>query len=79
MLKKINPHLIINKISIFILFIFFSFSALSAGGGGDDNKDTIFKSTYYYKAVKLIKKKSFNLAIENLLKAEKSNNKDPDI
>ena len=79
MLKKINPHLIINKISIFILFIFFSFSALSASGGGDDNKDTIVKSTYYYKAVKLIKKKSFNLAIENLLKAEKSNNKDPDI
>ena len=70
MLKKIKPYLIINKINTFVIFFLFSFSALSAGGGDDDKKDTSVKSAYYYKAVKLIKKNSFNLAIENLLKAE---------
>ncbi len=80
MLKKIKPYLIINKINTFVIFFLFSFSALSAGGGGDDNKkDTSVKSAYYYKAVKLIKKNSFNLAIENLLKAEQNNKTDPDI
>ena len=70
MLKKIKPYLIINKINTFVIFFLFSFSALSAGGGDDDKKDT---------SVKLINKKSFNLAIENLLKAEQNNKTDPDI
>ena len=79
LLKKIKPYLIINKINTFVIFFLFSFSALSAGGGDDDKKDTSVKSAYYYKAVKLIKKNSFNLAIENLLKAEQNNKTDPDL
>ena len=54
-------------------------SSFAAGGGGDDNKKMDVKSNYYYKAVKLINKKSYKAAIDNLLKAEKTNKKDADI
>ena len=54
-------------------------SSFAAGGGGDDSKKIDVKSNYYYKAVKLINKKSYEAAIDNLLKAEKTNKKDADI
>ena len=54
-------------------------SSFAAGGGGDDSKKMDVKSNYYYKAVKLINKKSYEAAIDNLLKAEKTNKKDADI
>ena len=41
--------------------------------------DFMSKSNYYYDALKLIKNKSFKLAIENLNKAEKNSKNDPDI
>ena len=58
--------------TIFITSVFLSYSSLGAGGGGDDKKVTV-KSSEYYKAVKLIKQKSYDAAIQNLLKAEKNN------
>merc|ERR1712178_526980 len=51
-------------------------SSFAAGG---DSKKMDVKSNYYYKAVKLINKKSYEAAIDNLLKAEKTNKKDADI
>ena len=54
-------------------------SSFAAGSGGDDSKKMDVKSNYYYKAVKLINKNSYEAAIDNLLKAEKTNKKDADI
>ena len=78
LLMKFKSYSSINKINLFIILSLFSFSAYSAGSD-DDSKKTMVKSNYYYNAVKLIKKKSYNLAIENLFKAEQSNKLDPDI
>ena len=65
--------------TIFITSVFLSYSSLAAGGGGDDKKKVTVKSSEYYKAVKLIKEKSYEAAIQNLLKAEKNNKTDADI
>ena len=73
---KFKTNLIINKVLISFVVCLFSLSAHAAGGGSDNN---ILKSSEYYAAMKLIKKKSYSLAIENLLKAEKYNKKDADI
>ena len=69
-------------IKIFIIIFLshlFVVSSFAAGGGGDDSKQMNVKSNYYYKAVKLINKNSYQAAIDNLLKAEKTNKKDADI
>ena len=77
---KIKTNLIINKVLISFVVGLFSLSAHAAGGGSDsDGKANIAKSSDYYTAMKLIKKKSYSSAIENLLKAEKYNKKDADI
>ncbi len=76
MLIKFRTNLIIYKVKIFFVACFLSFSAHAAGGGSDNN---ILKSSEYYAAMKLIKKKSYSSAIENLLQAEKYNKKDADI
>ena len=73
---KFKTNLIINKVLISFVVCLFSLSAHAAGGGSDNN---ILKSSEYYTAMKLIKKKSYSSAIENLLKAEKYNKKDADI
>ena len=73
---KFKTNLIINKVLISFVVCLFSLSAHGAGGGSDNN---ILKSSEYYAAMKLIKKKSYSSAIENLLKAEKYNKKDADI
>ena len=73
-LKKIIQTYIIILCS-FVL----SSSSFAAGGGSDEKKTTDAKSNYYYNAVKLINNKSFEAAIDNLLKAEKNNKKDADI
>ena len=73
---KFKTNLIINKVLISFIVCLFSLSAHAAGGGSDNN---ILKSSEYYAAMKLIKKKSYSSAIENLLKAEKYNKKDADI
>jgi len=73
---KFKTNLIINKVLISFVVCLFSLSAHAAGGGSDNN---ILKSSEYYAAMKLIKKKSYSSAIENLLKAEKYNKKDADI
>ena len=65
--------------TIFITSVFLGYSSLAAGGGGDDKKKVTVKSSEYYKAVKLIKQKSYDAAIQNLLKAEKNNKTDADI
>ena len=56
-----------------------SYSSFAAGGGGDDKKSKGAKSNYYYNAVKLINKKSYEAAIDNLFKAEKNSKNDADI
>ena len=69
-------------IKIFIIIFLshlFVVSSFAAGGGGDESKQMNVKSNYYYKAVKLINKNSYQAAIDNLLKAEKANKKDSDI
>ncbi len=69
-------------IKIFIIIFvshLFVVSSFAAGGSGDDSKQMNVKSDYYYKAVKLINKNSYRSAIDNLLKAEKTNKKDADI
>ena len=73
---KFKTNIIINKVLICFVVCLFSLSAHAAGGGSDNN---ILKSSEYYAAMKLIKKKSYSSAIENLLKAEKYNKKDADI
>ena len=50
-----------------------------AAGSSSDSKTSITKSTYYYDAMKLIKKKSFDAAIKSLKKAEINSKNDPDI
>jgi len=65
--------------TIIICSFVLSFSSLAAGGDSDDKKSTGAKSNYYYNAVKLINNKSYEAAIDNLLKAEKNNKKDADI
>jgi tetratricopeptide (TPR) repeat protein len=70
---------LIKTFIIIFLSHLFVVSSFAAGGGGDDNKQMNVKSNYYYKAVKLINKNSYQAAIDNLLKAEKTNKKDADI
>ena len=70
---------LINTFIIIFLSHLFVVSSFAAGGGGDDSKQMNVKSNYYYKAVKLINKNSYQAAIDNLLKAEKTNKKDADI
>ena len=70
---------LIKTFTIIFLSHLFVVSSFAAGGGGDDSKQMNVKSNYYYKAVKLINKNSYQAAIDNLLKAEKTNKKDADI
>ena len=70
---------LIKTFTIIILSHLFVVSSFAAGGGGDDSKQMNVKPNYYYKAVKLINKNSYQAAIDNLLKAEKANKKDADI
>ena len=75
-----KTNLIINKVLISFVVCLFSLSAHAAGGGSDsDGKSNIAKSSDYNTAMKLIKNKSYNAAIQNLLKAEQYNKKDADI
>merc|ERR1711935_1262330 len=68
-----------SKIILSLLIILFSYPVYSAGSDTGNAKPSISKSTYYNDALKLIKKKSFTAAIENLNKAEKNQKKDADI
>jgi len=77
---KSKTNFIINKVLISFVLCLFSLSANAAGGGSDsDGKANMVKSSDYYTAMKLIKNKSYNAAIKNLLKAEQHNKKDADI
>ena len=67
------------KITLIALVFLFNYPVYAAGSGSDNNGANISKSYYYYDALKLIKNKSFKLAIENLNKAEKTSKIDPDI
>ena len=58
---------IIKTFIIIFLSHLFVVSSFAAGGGGDDSKQMNVKSNYYYKAVKLINKNSYQAAIDNLL------------
>ena len=72
----------IKKITLIPTIIICSFllNSLSfAAGGGGDSSSTKMKSTYYYDAVKLINKKSYDAAIKYLMKAEKNSKNDADI
>ena len=66
-----------SKIILSLLIILFSNPVYSAGS--DSGNASPNKSTYYYDALKLIKKNSFKAAVENLNKVEKSQKKDADI
>ena len=71
-----------SKIILSLLIILFSYPVYSAGsdsGNSGKSSANISKSTYYYDALKLIKKNSFTAAVENLNKAEKNQKKDADI
>ena len=68
-----------SKIILFLLMILFSYPVYSAGSDSGGSSANISKSTYYYDALKLIKKESFKAAVENLNKAEKNQKKDADI
>ncbi|MDC1133862.1 tetratricopeptide repeat protein [Alphaproteobacteria bacterium] len=68
-----------SKIILSLLIILFSHPVYSAGSDSGTSSDSISKSTYYYDALKLIKKKSFKAAVENLNKAEENQKKDADI
>jgi tetratricopeptide (TPR) repeat protein len=68
-----------SKIILSLLIILFSYPVYSAGSDSGDASPNISKSTYYYDALKLIKKKSFKAAVETLNKAEKNQKKDADI
>ncbi len=70
---------VFNLTTIFITSLLVSYSSLAAGGGNDDKNKVSVKSSDYYKAVKLIKEKSYDAAIQNLLKAKKNNKTDADI
>ena len=67
------------KIIVFALAFLFNYPVYAAGSDSDNSGANISKSSYYYDALKLIKNKSFKLAIENLNKAEKNSKIDPDI
>jgi len=68
-----------SKIILFLFgFLFFS-QAQAAGGGSDNSTNNVTKSSYYYEALKLIKNKSYEPAIDSLLSAEKMSKNDPDI
>ena len=67
------------KIILIALTFLFNYPAYAAGSDSDNSGANILKSSYYYDALKLIKNKSFKLAIENLNKAEKNSKIDPDI
>ena len=70
-------HFIIKIVLIPLAFLF-SYSVFAADSGSE-NSGNITKSFYYYDALKLIKNKSFELAIEKLNKAKKNSKLDPDI
>ena len=77
---KSKTNLFINKVLISFVLCLFSLSAHAAGGSSEsDGKVNIAKSSDYYTAMKLIKNKSYNAAIQNLLEAEQYNKKDADI
>ena len=67
------------KIVLIALAFLFNYPVYAAGSDSDNSGANISKSSYYYDALKLIKNKSFKLAIENLNKAEKNSKIDPDI
>ena len=69
-----------DKLKLFLVIIacLLYFPAYAADSSSDD-KTNIAKSTYYYDAMKLIKKKSFEAAIKSLKKAEINSKNDPDI
>jgi tetratricopeptide (TPR) repeat protein len=69
-----------NKLKFFLVIIacLLYFPAYAADSSSDD-KTNIAKSAYYYDAMKLIKSKSFESAIENLNKAVVNSKNDPDI
>ena len=67
------------KIILIALAFLFNYPVYAAGSDSDNTGANISKSSYYYDALKLIKNKSFKLAIENLNKAEKNSKLDPDI
>jgi tetratricopeptide (TPR) repeat protein len=66
-----------STIILSLLIILFSYPVYSAGS--DSESSSANKSTYYYDALKLIKKNSFKAAIENSNKAQKKQKKDADI
>jgi|TARA_B110000977_G_scaffold73572_1_gene99572 tetratricopeptide (TPR) repeat protein len=68
-----------SKIILSLLIILFSYPVYSAGSDSSSSSENISKSSYYYDALKLIKKQSFKTAIENLNKAEANQKKDADI
>ena len=67
------------KIILIALAFLFNYPVYAAGSDSGNTGANISKSYYYYDALKLIKNKSFKLAIENLNKAEKNSKLDPDI
>ena len=67
------------KITLIALVFLFNYPVYAAGSDSGNTGANISKSYYYYDALKLIKNKSFKLAIENLNKAEKTSKIDPDI
>jgi tetratricopeptide (TPR) repeat protein len=69
----------ISKIILSLLIILFSYPVYSAGSDSGSSSENISKSSYYHDALKLIKKKSFKAAVENLNKAEENQKKDADI
>ena len=80
--------MVLYIITIFVSALLISFCSFAAGGGdsgggsggeGSDNELKSTKSFYYYQAVKLINKNSYEAAIDNLLKAQKTHKKDADI
>merc|ERR1711935_126693 len=75
---KFYYHFKLNII-LSLLIILFSYPVYSADSDSGDTNPNISKSTYYYAALKLIKKESFKAAVENLNKAEKNQKKDADI
>ena len=79
MLYKNFLKKVIQIFTIIACSFILSFTSFAAGGGGDDKKSTGTKSNYYYDAVKLINNKSYEAAVDKLLKAEKNNSNDADI
>ena len=68
-----------SKIILFLFGFLFLSQAQAAGGGSDNSTNNVTKSSYYYEALKLIKNKSYEPAIDSLLSAEKMSKNDPDI